>query len=105
MPLTSNPYTPERRRLAIAARHLAEPTLTQRDLAAVLDVSPALVALVETGDRRPSVELAERWAQALRQPLELVFPDVLPEQSDGAAATAPTATPDVDAGDGGADES
>ena len=102
--LTTRPYTPQRRRLAIAARHLAEPRLTQRDLAAVLDVSPALVALVETGDRRPSVDLARRWAQALAQPPERIFPDVFSEKSDGAAATAPVATPDVDAGDGGADE-
>ena len=58
--------------------------MTQRDLAALLDVSPALVALVETGDRCPSADLARRWARALGQPPERVFPDVFSEKHEGA---------------------
>lgn len=91
MSLTATPYKPVRRRLAIAARHYVDPPMTQGKLAAILGCSRALVAFVEQGTRRPSVELAERWAQALGQPPEIVFPDVFPEKRDGAVSAAPIA--------------
>lgn len=36
--------------------------LSQRSLAERLEVSPAMVSMVESGDRQPSLELAQRWA-------------------------------------------
>lgn len=93
-----------RRTTAIAARHMLDPKVTQGDLAQSLGVSTTLVARIELGERTPSADLARRWADALAQPLAVVFPDVFPEQSDGAVAAAPVAAPNVDAGDGGARE-
>jgi len=54
-----------RRSALIAFRHLQEPKVTQRTLAARLGVSAALVARIETGERRPAPALAERWSAEL----------------------------------------
>jgi transcriptional regulator with XRE-family HTH domain len=69
-------FTPPRRAVEIGARHMAEPKITQRELARILGVSNALIARIEIGDRTPSRELAEAWAQALRVEASVIFPDV-----------------------------
>lgn len=75
-----------RRRLTvIAARAMLDPKVTQGALGQRLGVSTSLVARIELGERTPSVDLARRWAQALGQAPEIVFPDVFPEQRDGGA--------------------
>lgn len=86
--------TATRRRVAaIAARAMLDPKLTQGVLARALGISTSLVARIELGERTPSRDLAERWAQALRQAPEIVFPDVVPEKRDGAVPATPIAAP------------
>lgn len=76
--------TATRRRLpAIGARHMADPKVTQAMLGQALGISTSLVARIELGERTPSRDLAERWAQALGLPPEDVFPDVFPPQQGG----------------------
>ena len=71
--LTTAPRSPASRRDgAIALRHLIQ--MTQRDLAARLGISPALVAYVEVGARWPTPGLAARWAAVLGVDVELIFP-------------------------------
>lgn len=73
--------TAARRRVpAIAARAMLDPKLTQGALGQLLGVSTSLVARIELGERTPSADLARRWAQALGQPPEIIFPDVFPEK-------------------------
>jgi transcriptional regulator with XRE-family HTH domain len=55
---------------------MAVPKISQRELARRLGVSPALVARIEIGDRKPTQAVAERWAAEIGVAVEIIFPDV-----------------------------
>jgi transcriptional regulator with XRE-family HTH domain len=52
-------------------RSLAD--VSQRELAGRLDIDPSLVSMVESGKRKPSRELLERFASDLKIPFHLLI--------------------------------
>lgn len=51
----------------------ASRSLTQRELAALINVTPSAVAMYETGDRTPSLEKAVEIAKLFQVPVESII--------------------------------
>lgn len=58
------------------ARLRKEKKLTQAELAQILGVSQRMIAALESGERRPSVDLAQRIGQELGMPWTGFFEEV-----------------------------
>ena len=57
------------------ARARKEKKMTQAELALVLGVTQRMVAACELGERRPSVDLAQRIGAELGMPWTLFYPE------------------------------
>ena len=63
------------------ARRRKEKGLTQAALAQLLGITQRMVAAVESGERRPSVDLAKRIGQALEMPWTDFFEEEQEEEA------------------------